>query len=90
MTEHTERDFDTSAMTLRGLHGGVLFVNGNEVSMTNDERLLIVPGDATLAQSAATQDVLNAASSRRSLAIAAYPEEFKSWDVSRRVQELGR
>ena len=82
MTEHTERDFDTSAMTLRGVHGGVLFVNGNEVSTANDERLLIVPGDGTLAQSAATQDVLNAAAARRAVAIAAYPEEFKSWGAN--------
>lgn len=82
MTEHTERDFDTSAMTLRGIHGGVLFINGNEVNTANSERLLVLPGDATLAQSAATQDVLNAAAARGSLAIAAYPEEFKSWDAS--------
>lgn len=82
MTEHTERDFDTSAMTLRGMHGGVLFVNGNEVSAANDDRLLVLPGDATLASSAATQDVLNAARSRRALAIAAYPEEFQSWEAT--------
>ena len=24
MTEHTEKDFDTAAMTLKGMHGGVL------------------------------------------------------------------
>jgi len=82
MTEHTERDFDTSAMTLRGMHAGVLFVNGNEVSTANDERLLVIPSDAAFANSATTQDVLNATASRRSLAIAAYPEEFKSWDAS--------
>ena len=82
MTEHTERDFDTSAMTLRGVHAGVLFVSGNEVSTSNDDRLLVVPGDAALATSAATQDVVNAAASRHALAIAAYPEEFKSWDAS--------
>ena len=81
MTEHTEKDFDTSAMTLRGMHAGVLFVNGNEVSTTNDDRLLVIPGDASLANSGATQDVLNAAGSRRALAIAAYPEEFKTWDA---------
>ena len=82
MTEHTEKDFDTSTMTLRGTHAGVLFVNGNEVSTANDDRLLVIPGDAALATSAATQDVLNAAASRRALAIAAYPEEFKTWDAS--------
>src|SRR6266404_2474934 len=31
MTEHPQADFDTAALTLKGLHGGVLFVNGNEV-----------------------------------------------------------
>jgi hypothetical protein len=69
-------------MTLRGMHAGVLFVNGNEVSTTNDDRLLVIPGDATLANSSATQDVLNTATSRRALAVAAYPEEFKTWDAN--------
>jgi hypothetical protein len=82
MTEHTERDFDTSAMTLSGMHAGVLFVNGNEVSTTNDDRLLVLPGEASFATSAATEDVTRSAGERGSLAIVAYPEEFKSWDVS--------
>ena len=82
MTEHTEKDFDTSAMTLNGTHAGVLFVNGNEVSTTNDDRLLVLPGDASLATSAATQDVTRSAGERGSTSIVAYPEEFKSWDVS--------
>jgi hypothetical protein len=46
MTEHTEKDFDTSAMTLRGMHAGVLFVNGNEVSADNGDRSLVIPGAA--------------------------------------------
>ncbi|HEX2270971.1 MAG TPA: hypothetical protein VHH35_15610, partial [Pyrinomonadaceae bacterium] len=82
MTEHTERDFDTSAMTLNGMHAGVLFVNGNEVSTANGDRLLVLPGDASFAASPATQDVTRSAGERGSLAIVAYPEEFKSWDVS--------
>src|SRR5678816_778124 len=44
MTEHVEKDFDTAGSTLKGLHGGVLFVNGNEVSATDGERVLVVPG----------------------------------------------
>ena len=44
MTEHTEKDFDTAAMTLQGMHGGVLFINGNEVSAENGDRLLVLPG----------------------------------------------
>ena len=48
MTEHTERDFDTAAMTLQGMHGGILFVNGNEVSAENGDRVLKLPQDVSL------------------------------------------
>jgi hypothetical protein len=48
MTEHTEKDFDTAAMTLQGMHGGVLFINGNEVSAENGDRLLKLPGDTSI------------------------------------------
>ena len=49
MTEHTEKDFDTAAMTLQGTHGGVLFINGNEVSAENGDRSLVLPGDVSIA-----------------------------------------
>ena len=48
MTEHTEKDFDTAAMTLQGMHGGVLFINGNEVSSENGDRLLALPGEVSI------------------------------------------
>ncbi|MFN2405651.1 MAG: hypothetical protein ABR594_06320, partial [Pyrinomonadaceae bacterium] len=48
MTEHTEKDFDTAAMTLQGLHGGVLFINGNETSAANGDRLLTLPNDIAI------------------------------------------
>ena len=48
MTEHTEKDFDTAAMTLKGMHGGVLFINGNEVSAENGDRSLALPGDVSI------------------------------------------
>ena len=48
MTEHTEKDFDTAAMTLQGVHGGILFINGNEVSAANGDRLLTLPGDVSI------------------------------------------
>lgn len=48
MTEHTEKDFDTAAMTLQGMHGGVLFVNGNESSAENGDRLLKLPQDVSI------------------------------------------
>src|SRR5881394_2512259 len=44
MTEHPQPTFDTAAMTLNGMHDGVLFVNGNEVSTANGDRLLLIPG----------------------------------------------
>src|ERR1043165_7053660 len=43
MTEHAEKEFDTAAMTLQGMHGGVLFINGNEVSAENGDRSLVLP-----------------------------------------------
>src|SRR4026208_1417542 len=49
MTEHTEKDFDTAALTLKGLHGGVLFLNGNEVSAENGDRTLVLPGSMSFA-----------------------------------------
>lgn len=48
MTEHTEKDFDTAAMTLQGVHGGVLFINGNETSAANGDRLLTLPNDTSI------------------------------------------
>jgi len=48
MTEHTEKDFDTAAMTLQGVHAGVLFINGNEVSAPNGDRLLALPEEVSI------------------------------------------
>src|SRR6185503_18672010 len=48
MTEHTEKDFDTAAMTLQGTHGGVLFINGNEVSTENGDRMLVLPSEVSI------------------------------------------
>lgn len=48
MTEHTEKDFDTAAMTLQGVHAGVLFINGNETVAATGDRLLTMPGDISI------------------------------------------
>jgi hypothetical protein len=80
MTEHVEGLIDTSAMTLRGTHSGVLFVNGNEVKSANGDRLLVIPGDASLDGSdklIADQIAANTRS-RGALSVIAYPNEFKS------------
>lgn len=76
MTEHVESSFDTSALTLAGTHNGVLFVNGNEVETATGDRLLSIPGDASLSVSPklTTDEVGGNSHSRNALAIVAYPE----------------
>ena len=83
MTEHPSKDFDTAAMTLRGVHGGVLFVNGNEIATTNQDRLLVLPGDETAAaaSSFSAADLLAQEKAKRALAFVAYPQEFKAWNA---------
>ena len=82
MTEHPAKDFSTAAMTLKGEHGGVLFINGNEVRTAAGDRLLLVPGDANADSDGqrATPEVLSRRSS--GLALIAYPDEFKSWEAT--------
>ncbi len=81
MTEHPARDFNTAEMTLKGRHGRALFINGNEVKTASGDRLLLFPGDEQANRSSdwTTQEVLSLRTS--GLAFAAYPEEFRSWEV---------
>jgi hypothetical protein len=81
MTEHPSNNFNTAEMTLRGEHGGVLFINGNEVSTAAGDRLLLIPGDGLAGSDShrSTSEVLSRRTS--GLALVAYPEEFKSWDT---------
>lgn len=83
MTEHTSANFNTAAMTLKEVHSGVLFINGNEVSAPTKERLLIFPGDETavMPEGSSVADVLSRTKARSALALVAYPEEFKSWNA---------
>jgi hypothetical protein len=78
MTEHVESGFDTSALTLSGTHEGVLFVNGNEVETVSGDRLLSIPGDASLSDPTkhTTTEILSNIHGRNGLAIIAYPEQF--------------
>lgn len=82
MTEHPSKHFNTAEMTLKGLHGGVLFLNGNEVSTANGDRLLLIPGDAQTGSDRqwSTAELLGRPD--RSLAVVAYPQEFKSWEIA--------
>ncbi|HEY8228723.1 MAG TPA: hypothetical protein VIG25_25885 [Pyrinomonadaceae bacterium] len=82
MTEHPAKNFNTAEMTLKGEHGGVLFINGNEVRTATGDRLLLVPGGEQAGSDSrwSTQEILSRRSS--GLALVAYPEEFKSWDAT--------
>jgi hypothetical protein len=83
MTEHTSANFNTAAMTLKDIHSGVLFINGNEVSFPTKERLLIFPGDesANLPEASSLVDVLARTKARAAVALVAYPDDFKSWNA---------
>jgi hypothetical protein len=84
MTEHPQAEFDTSAMTLNGMHAGILFVNGNEVSTASGDRLLLIPGQQNAASMSAqtTQQVIDQQRSAGGLAIAAYPSESQNWTTT--------
>lgn len=83
MTEHTSNDFNTAAMTLKGSHAGILFINGNEVSLTDSDRLLLLPGDETgvVTTGSTTQNIVSNARSHGSLGVVAYPQDFKAWEA---------
>lgn len=82
MTEHPSKNFSTAEMTLKGVHAGVLFINGNEVSTAQADRLLVIPGNGSAADADqhSTQQVVTQAKDRNATVFVAYPEEFKSWD----------
>jgi hypothetical protein len=84
MTEHPSKNFSTAEMTLKGVHAGVLFVNGNEVSTAQADRLLVIPGNESAAETdqQSTQQVVTQAKARNATVFVAYPEEFKSWDTT--------
>jgi hypothetical protein len=83
MTEHTEKDFDTAELTLKGDHGGVLFINGNELDVQGN-RTLVLPGQRTTS----TVDLADVSTMDRPkpngpVVVVAYPGEFKQWDTTR-------
>jgi hypothetical protein len=83
MTEHPSDLMDTSEQTLKGVHAGVLFINGNEVVTASHDRFLIMPGsaDATTDNTIGSEQVLATQKARGGLAFIAYPHEFQSWDA---------
>ena len=84
MTEHTENDFDTAAMTLSGTHGNVLFLPGNETQTADGSRFLVIPGAPTTGEAGqiSTGDFTRRERAAGRAAFAAYPDDFKQWDAA--------
>ena len=82
MTEHTSQNFNTAAMTLNGEHAGVLFVNGNEVSVAGGDRFLLVPGVQINGNTATVEEIVRSGRRGEGLTFAAYPQDFRGWSAS--------
>lgn len=83
MSEHPSGDYDTRALTLKGVRGGVLFVQGSETSESAEDRLLTFGGTATggelMTAASSTQESINRAKAAGQLVFVAHPETFRSW-----------
>jgi len=81
MTEHPGKTLNTAEFTLRGVHDGVVFVNGNEVATSEGNRVLIIPGNEVTGKSGehATQSLFDTARTRREFSVIAYPSQFTAW-----------
>jgi hypothetical protein len=82
MTEHPQAEFDTSALTLNGMHAGVLFVNGNEVATSDGDRLLLIPGAANANENHTSKEFIEQQHANHGLAFAAYPSESQTWQTN--------
>lgn len=83
MTEHSSPFYDTAGMTINGFNGGVLFVGGNEMDTKNQDRFLLIPGNAKAEEMTreTTEDFLGIAHSQEKLAIITYPQKFETWNA---------
>ena len=84
MTEHTSANFNTAAMTLKGIYGGVLFINGNEVRLPNSDRMLLIPGleSSEGNSNVSLVEIVKRERPNGGLAFVAYPQDFRGWQTS--------
>src|SRR6476661_785107 len=75
MTEHYSDLYDTSSLTLNGVHGKTLFIGGNEIDTGDGDRFLMIPGsaDAASLRKLPTSQVLEKLHSENRLAFITYP-----------------
>jgi hypothetical protein len=66
------------------MHGGVLFMNGNEVTTSNGDRLLLIPGSPNAAATATqtTPEVVAKQTASGGLSFAAYLADSQNWQTS--------
>lgn len=81
MTEHPSAEVDTAEATLKGVHEGVLYINGSEVNTPSGERLFLLPGSASPAGTVPppAQEVITLAKTGGKLTFVAYPEQIPQW-----------
>jgi hypothetical protein len=82
MTEHPSPRLDTAALTLNGLHDGVLFVGGSELVASDGGRLFVAPGVNAPTQNPPLQELVTRAKSESRLAVVGYPEEARDRALS--------
>lgn len=81
MTEHPAKYIDASEATLKGMHEGVLFVNGSELVAANGERVFIIPGaGANLPEASDARTLVETHKTDDRLAFIAYPENVREWN----------
>lgn len=80
MTEHYDAKFDSSALTLNGVYGNTLFVNGQEVDTNDGGRFLLLPGTPESPSFAKmdSKTFLDKVHAEGRLAINNYPERNRS------------
>ncbi|MFL6335428.1 MAG: hypothetical protein ACJ754_19115 [Pyrinomonadaceae bacterium] len=78
MTEHPSPRLDTAALTLKGMHDGVLFVGGSELVASDGGRLYVAPGVAAPERNPPLQELVARAKSEWRLAVVGYPEEARA------------
>ena len=80
MTEHYDEKYDTSALTLNGVYGKTLFINGQEVDTNDGGRFLLVPGSPESPSFAKidSKSFLDKVHSEGRIAINNYPERNRS------------
>lgn len=83
MTEHTEADYDSAGQTLDGIHGGTLFLAGNETQARDRGRFLVLPGAAATRDAGGldSKDFAAREQAAGRAVFVAYPGDSADWNT---------